>query len=119
MPYPRDNRTGGNSGKRYARRGPPGGSFGGRDSGKPTMHQAICSDCNQECEVPFKPSNDRPVLCRNCFKAKGGASPRESDDRGGFGKRSFNKGGSSMTREQFEILDAKLNKIIDILESAV
>jgi len=29
--------------------------------------QAICADCNKECEVPFKPSGDRPVYCKECF----------------------------------------------------
>lgn len=51
-----------------------GGGFGGnRDFGGPReMHKATCSDCGQECEVPFKPSNDaqgnpRPVYCKNCY----------------------------------------------------
>ena len=29
--------------------------------------KVICSDCNKECEVPFKPSGDRPVYCKECF----------------------------------------------------
>ncbi len=31
------------------------------------MHQATCADCQQACEVPFKPSGDRPVYCKPCF----------------------------------------------------
>lgn len=53
-----------------------GGGFGGGfGSGRPReMHKAVCSGCNQECEVPFKPSGDRPVYCKECFsKRKGGA----------------------------------------------
>ncbi|MDD1746455.1 MAG: hypothetical protein LUQ16_01690 [Methanomassiliicoccales archaeon] len=30
-------------------------------------HKAICSDCKKECEVPFKPTEGRPVYCRDCF----------------------------------------------------
>ena len=41
-----------------------GGRFGARPR---EMHKAICSDCKKECEVPFKPSGDRPVYCRECF----------------------------------------------------
>ena len=54
------------------RRGGYGG--GGRDFGAPReMHKATCSDCGQECEVPFKPSKDangnpRPVYCKNCYQ---------------------------------------------------
>lgn len=42
------------------------------------MHKAICADCNKECEVPFKPSGDRPVYCKECFaKRKNGSSFRD------------------------------------------
>ena len=44
--------------------------FGGfrRDFGPREMHKATCSDCGQECEVPFKPAQGRPVYCRDCFQ---------------------------------------------------
>lgn len=32
------------------------------------MHDAICSDCGAPTQVPFKPSNDRPVYCSECFQ---------------------------------------------------
>ena len=38
-----------------------------RDEGPREMHKAVCADCKKECEVPFKPSEDRPVYCRECF----------------------------------------------------
>ncbi len=31
------------------------------------MHKATCSDCGNECEVPFKPTEGKPVRCRDCF----------------------------------------------------
>ena len=40
---------------------------GGYNSGPKEMHKAICADCQKECEVPFKPRQDRPVYCRDCF----------------------------------------------------
>jgi CxxC-x17-CxxC domain-containing protein len=43
------------------------------------MYKAICADCNKECEVPFRPSVDRPVYCRECFtkrKNNGTFKPR-------------------------------------------
>jgi len=40
----------------------------GRYDGRPReMHKAICAKCKKECEVPFKPSGDRPVYCKECF----------------------------------------------------
>ena len=32
-----------------------------------TFHKAICADCKKECEIPFRPTGDRPVYCKNCF----------------------------------------------------
>lgn len=37
--------------------------------GPKQMHDAVCSDCGADCQVPFEPSGDRPVLCRDCFAA--------------------------------------------------
>ncbi|MBI4262667.1 hypothetical protein HY624_04030 [Candidatus Uhrbacteria bacterium] len=37
-----------------------------------TMNQATCSACGKSCEVPFKPTGDRPVYCRDCFGQQGG-----------------------------------------------
>jgi len=45
------------------------------------MHKAICADCKKECEVPFKPSGERPVYCKECFsKRKAGNPPKEKFD---------------------------------------
>ncbi len=44
-----------------------GGGGGGYDRGPREMHKTVCSDCGQECEVPFKPTEGRPVYCRDCF----------------------------------------------------
>lgn len=60
MSYDRD---GGDRGGRggYGRGG--GGGFGGPRE----MHDATCSSCGQACQVPFKPSEGRPVYCRECY----------------------------------------------------
>jgi len=51
------------------RGGGSGGGGGGRgfSSGPREMHKATCADCKQETEVPFVPSGDRPVYCRECY----------------------------------------------------
>ncbi len=63
MAFDRD-RRGGFGGNRGGNRG--GG--GGFNRGPREMHKAVCAECKQECEVPFKPSGDRPVYCRDCFQ---------------------------------------------------
>jgi len=50
-----------------------GNSSGGRsfDRGEPAeKHKATCSECGQECEVPFKPTPGKSVYCFECFKEK-------------------------------------------------
>ena len=41
--------------------------FGGGNFGPREMHKAVCSKCKKECEVPFKPTEGKPVYCRECF----------------------------------------------------
>ncbi|MEK6732580.1 MAG: CxxC-x17-CxxC domain-containing protein [Candidatus Omnitrophota bacterium] len=41
--------------------------------------QVICSDCNKECEVPFKPSGDRPVYCKECFAKRKDRGPHKEN----------------------------------------
>ena len=47
------------------------GGFGGGGGGyrqQRQMFPAVCSNCGKETEVPFKPSGERPVYCRDCFR---------------------------------------------------
>jgi CxxC-x17-CxxC domain-containing protein len=51
------------------------------------LHKTVCAECKKECEVPFRPTGERPVYCRECFsKRKVSSSFSESTDsrpRGG------------------------------------
>ena len=40
-----------------------------------TYTRVVCADCNKECEVPFKPSADRPVYCKECFSKRKKGNP--------------------------------------------
>lgn len=66
MPFDRDRRFGGNNRN--------GGGFnrGGSNfnRGPREMHKAVCTECGKECEVPFKPTEGKPVYCRDCFAKK-------------------------------------------------
>jgi len=63
-------RRGGNSGFR--------GGFRGNFGGPREMHKIKCSECGKDAEVPFKPKEDRPVFCRECFMKKKSAGVSES-----------------------------------------
>ncbi len=34
------------------------------------MFKTVCAACGQETTVPFEPSGERPVYCRECFQAR-------------------------------------------------
>lgn len=39
------------------------------------FYKAVCADCGNECELPFKPGPNRPVYCKECFsKRKSGGN---------------------------------------------
>ena len=55
----------------FSHDGRKGGFGGGYGDGRPReFHKATCSDCNKECEVPFKPSGERPVYCKDCYSKR-------------------------------------------------
>ena len=63
--------------------------FGGKgDFKRPEMYNAVCSECGKKCQVPFKPSGDKPIYCSECFERKSGGSSHRSDRRDS-GRRRF------------------------------
>jgi len=62
-------RSGGRFGGRSGGYGGDRGSrFGRRDDRPREMFDAKCGDCGNDCQIPFKPKDDRPVYCRECFQ---------------------------------------------------
>lgn len=43
-------------------------SGGGGRGGYREMHDATCANCGKGCQVPFLPSNDKPIYCSECFQ---------------------------------------------------
>lgn len=128
--FNQSNRSDKRSGDRFGRRD-FGSRFGGRDSER-EMHSATCAECGNECKVPFRPSGDRPVYCSNCFEKRNNedGNMRGSDKRR-YGKPQYEErrtpspAGSDMGNtsgqivEQLRSLNAKLDKIISVLEPKV
>jgi CxxC-x17-CxxC domain-containing protein len=50
------------------------------------MFKAVCSECGEECEIPFNPTEGRPVKCDSCFRK--GRSQRTFD--GNNRRKDFN-----------------------------
>ena len=72
-----------------------------RHGGDRRMFKAVCEKCGNTCEVPFKPASGKNVYCSPCF-GKGGGSDNNSSE----------------TNKQFEIVNAKLDKILKALGSS-
>jgi CxxC-x17-CxxC domain-containing protein len=47
-----------------------GGRGFGFGRGEREMFSATCAACGAETQVPFKPSSDRPVYCRDCYSKR-------------------------------------------------
>ncbi|MGD8452514.1 MAG: zinc-ribbon domain containing protein [Phycisphaerae bacterium] len=46
-----------------------GGGGGGRRESRESF-EVTCAACGARTTVPFKPSGNRPVYCRDCFRSK-------------------------------------------------
>ena len=98
-------------------RGGFGGGFGGsrfdrrsrdRDSERferrpQNMYEATCAKCGKRCQVPFRPTGSKPVFCDDCFRQNGDSRNKDSQ--------------SLMSSDQFHQINAKLDKILLVLQS--
>lgn len=111
--FDRGNRGGGRS------FGGGGGGFGGprRDfgpRGDRPLFKATCSNCGRDCEVPFRPTNGKPVYCSDCFEKLGRGN--QENDRGG--RQEF-RAPANPNGAQLEAISVKLDKIIRLLEPKI
>jgi len=67
------------------------------------MTKVICDSCGAECEVPFKPTSNKPIYCDKCFAKR---------DKPSFDKPHFDKAPS----KDLEIINKKLDKIMKALD---
>lgn len=104
-----DNKRGNDFRKRDFKRGDHGkGQFGGRDRERSQMHEAICSDCGKKCEVPFRPTGDKPVYCNQCFSSHREGSTFDRSERRGYEKPGF------QDRRMFDATCSKCGKRFEL-----
>lgn len=91
------------------------------DRERAEMYSATCANCGKQCEVPFRPTGSKPVLCRDCFQNNRGSDSRRPEQRS-FDRPSFNRddnrGRNNETPDysaQFAALNAKMDKILSLL----
>ena len=94
-------------------RGPRGRQ--GFDRGSSEMHKSVCADCGKECEVPFRPTGDRPVYCQECFVKR--RPSRTEDRRQRVYPREDRQKTPSPTSENVDLqILAELKRIRELLE---
>lgn len=106
-----------------------GRGFGRRDFGEKRyssrpieMHSAICSKCKNECQVPFQPTGNKPVYCRDCFSKikdvsfRGSFGGNKGNERPAFYPANQNNEIQSMGDHQLICdINAKLDRILTLL----
>ena len=53
---------------RQARKTERGGSRGGSYGAPRQMFPATCAQCGKDTQVPFEPTNGKPVYCSDCYR---------------------------------------------------
>ena len=99
-------------------------NFGGRSRSSGSrlkLYDAVCAKCGNNCEVPFEPTGNKPVYCRNCFRENNSGSSNESfskfrpkerfDDP--FSNDKFERKSESKEYDASTALLEKINKKLD------
>lgn len=86
----------------------------GSNRGDRQMFKVVCSNCGKDCEVPFRPTGNKPVYCSDCFEKMGNKDDRKPFDRS---RRAGRNHSNDKYKSQFESVNAKLDKILNLLQS--
>ncbi len=78
--------------------------------GPSEMFDVTCSKCEKRCQVPFRPTGSKPVFCSDCFRQNEGSS-------NSFSPRNSDRPAQGISKEQFNEINAKLDKILAFLEN--
>lgn len=93
----------------FARRESNG--FQNRDSERSfekRLFTVTCAKCGGPAEVPFRPRENKPVYCSDCFRKSGNYNtPRPSS----FGSKS-----ESSSKSELDAINQKLDKIMEALD---
>lgn len=101
-------------------------NWGGQNSAnrQTIMHPAVCSNCGRDCEVPFRPTNGKPVYCKECFGDKknlgrGTDRPQKNEfmDRPQTKPRYDGSRGNDDVKKQIEGIHIKLDRLIYMVDA--
>jgi CxxC-x17-CxxC domain-containing protein len=99
------------SGKRFfSRPDDRAGRFdaGDRNRERPEIFKTICGKCGKEAIVPFKPTGNKPILCKACFVKKPSFESGPNRTERGFRPQ--------VAGDQLDMINRKIDKIMRALE---
>jgi CxxC-x17-CxxC domain-containing protein len=108
------------------------GGSSGKNRSSVAMYQAVCDQCGKSCEVPFRPTEGKPVYCNTCFRERREAENNRMGDR--FPQKNVNsyetpvktniesnisKGNNDELKEQLGVLNVKMDRLIKTVEAMI
>ena len=85
-----------------------------QDRGPRQEYEVTCAECGVQTTVPFKPTGDRPVKCRDCFQKdrppRRDGPPRSGGGGGGGGGGFRNDRGPRGPREMHDVKCTRCGK---------
>jgi CxxC-x17-CxxC domain-containing protein len=92
------------------------------------MYPATCDQCHKQCEVPFRPTGEKPVYCRDCFSSKRESLSHSFSQKGpssssNFSRRDSAPASSSSSdrriddlKRQLDGMNSKLDVLIKLIQ---
>lgn len=99
--------------RNFGNRGFKGGDRYQNNNQDRQMHPATCSSCGKDCQVPFRPTGDKPVYCSDCFKQNTGGSSDYRKPNRNFSRSSGRPDNGN--QRQLDEINKKLDAIIEAL----
>lgn len=72
------------------------------------LFTVTCAKCGNPAEVPFRPRENKPVYCSDCFRKNGNY---DTPSTGSFGPRS-----AGPSKSELDVINQKLDKIMEALD---
>ena len=89
------------------------------------MHEAVCNKCGKRCEVPFRPTGEKPVYCRDCFAGNTSSGQERFGNREHRERRDFTVSAplnaphsafGNEIKKQLEEVNARLERLISAVQ---
>jgi CxxC-x17-CxxC domain-containing protein len=93
----------------------------GARSTRPGMHDATCGKCGKACQVPFRPTGERPIFCSTCFANGSGPAKFASEPRSaasifvGHKEEGAGAGNTAKIEARLKAIEDKLDALIEAL----